>query len=100
MISVKRWTVSIVQGPKSPPRKKTSGHDDTPPRWHAKLVASQGSVAVFEKLYLITEMLPTWFYNYNTLFLLYEWKKNRASTDNAKNTDRPTNISFSAVKFF
>ena len=39
--------------------KKSSGHDDTPPRGHAKLVASQGSVAVFEKLYLITEMFPT-----------------------------------------
>ena len=39
--------------------KNSSGHDDTSPRGHTKLVASPSSVAVFEKLYLFTEMFFT-----------------------------------------
>ena len=39
--------------------KNSSSHEDTPPRGHTQLVASPSSVAVFEKLYLFTEMFPT-----------------------------------------
>ena len=39
--------------------KNSSGHEDTPPLGHTKLVASPSSVAVFEKLYLFTEMFPS-----------------------------------------
>ena len=41
------------------PEKNSSSHEDTPPRGHTKLVASPSSVAVFEKLYLFTEMFPS-----------------------------------------
>ena len=39
--------------------KNYSGHEDTPPLGHTKLVASPSSMAVFEKLYMFTEMFYT-----------------------------------------